>query len=326
MSKIFSDIINYLNDNDIIVNHNVIDDLIISNIASLQNAEPTHITFFNDQKLLPLLKKTKASLCIIEDKFKNFLPSTCQSLIVDNPYLSFAHLTNFFIKNPVSNSIVNKKASIDEDSILSNNIQIDPNVIIYKKTIIKDNVIIYGNSTIGPNVTIDENSIILSNCKISNAIIGKNCLIQSGSIIGDKGFGFDLKSKIELKHVGNVIISDNVQVGSNTTIDRAMLDSTFVGKNVRIDNLVHLAHGISIGNNTVIAGQVGIAGSAKIGKNCIIGGQVGIAGHIIIGDNVTIAAKSGVTKNIKDNSTIAGFPAIDIRIWKKNLIKNRLKK
>ena len=323
MSKNFLDIIFYLNNNNINIEHSVSDDLIVSNIASLQSAQPSNITFFNDQKLLPFLKITQASFCIIKDEFKGFLPTTCQPLIVDNPYLSFAHLTNFFSQAPVSNNIIDRQTSIHKNSILANDIQIDPNVIIYEKTIIKSNVIIYGNSTIGPNVTIKENSIIYPNCKISNTIIGKNCLIQSGSIIGDKGFGFDLKSKIELKHIGNVVISDNVQIGSNTTIDRAMLDSTFIGKNVRIDNLVHIAHGNSIGDNTVIAGQVGIAGSVKIGKKCIIGGQVGIAGHIVIGDNVIIAAKSGVTKNIKDNSTIAGFPAIDIKKWKKNLIRNR---
>ena len=132
-------------------------------------------------------------------------------------------------------------------------------------------------------------------------------------------------SKIEIKHVGNVIIGNNVDIGSNCTIDRAAIDSTIIEDNVRIDNLVQIAHGVSIGKNTIIAAQSGISGSTRIGENCLLGGQVGLAGHINIGNNVTIAAKSGVTKNIKDNSVIAGFPAIDIKLWRKNIV-NQYKK
>ena len=160
----------------------------------------------------------------------------------------------------------------------------------------------------------------MPNSVVSHAIIGKNCTIQSGSIIGGKGFGFTLKTKVEIKHIGNVVVGNFVDIGSNTTIDRATIDSTVIDDNVRIDNLVQIAHNVYIGQNTIIAGQTGISGSTQIGNNCLIGGQVGIAGHLIIEDNVTIAAKSGVTKNIKKNSIIAGFPAVDIKIWKKNII------
>ena len=161
----------------------------------------------------------------------------------------------------------------------------------------------------------------MSNCVISNSSIGENCLIKPGAKIGEKGFGFTPDSKIEIRHIGNVILGNNVEIGSNTTIDQAALHSTIISDNVRIDNLVQIAHNVCIGQNTIIAAQTGIAGSTKIGKNCLIGGQVGIAaGHLIIEDNVTIAAKSGVTKNIKKNSIIAGFPAVDIKIWKKNII------
>ena len=172
---------------------------------------------------------------------------------------------------------------------------------------------------------IDEGTHVMSNCNISNAIIGKNSLIQSGAVIGGKGFGFTPDTKIEIRHIGNVIIGDNVDIGSNATIDRGAIASTTIEDNVRIDNLVQIAHGVSIGKNTIIAAQCGIAGSTKIGANCLLGGQVGISGHLKIGDNVRIAAKSGVTKNIKSDSIIAGFPAIDIKKWKKLMI-NQLKK
>ena len=126
--------------------------------------------------------------------------------------------------------------------------------------------------------------------------------------------------KIEIMHIGNVIIGNNVDIGSCTTIDRGTINSTIINDNCRIDNLVQIAHNVQIGKDTIIAAQTGIAGSTIIGDNCIMGGQVGIAGHLIIEDNVTIAGKSGVTKNIKKNSIIAGFPAVDIKIWKKNII------
>ena len=138
--------------------------------------------------------------------------------------------------------------------------------------------------------------------------------------IGEKGFGFTPDNKIEIKHIGNVIVGNNVEIGSNSTIDQATIHSTTISDHVRIDNLVQIAHNVYIGKNTIIAAQTGIAGSTHVGNNCLIGGQVGIAGHLIIEDNVTIAAKSGVTKNIKKNSIIAGFPAVDIKIWKKNII------
>ena len=143
---------------------------------------------------------------------------------------------------------------------------------------------------------------------------------------GGDGFGFEEKSKQKIYHSGNVIIKKNTCIGSNTTIDRAVFDSTTVGNFANIDNLVQIAHNVIIGDFSTIAAQVGIAGSTKIGDNVTIGGQAGISGHLNIGDHVTIAAKSGVTKNISNNKIVAGFPAKDIKLWKKEIIKNSLKK
>ena len=154
----------------------------------------------------------------------------------------------------------------------------------------------------------------------------ENCIIKSGARIGGTGFGFEMKTKQKINHSGNVVIGKNSSIGSNTTIDRAVFDSTSVGEFSNIDNLVQIAHNVNIGNYAVIAAQVGIAGSTKIGNYVTIGGQAGISGHLKIGDNVTIAGKSGVTKNIADNSIIAGFPAKDIKLWKKEIIRNNLRK
>ena len=154
----------------------------------------------------------------------------------------------------------------------------------------------------------------------------ENCIIKSGARIGGTGFGFEMKTKQKIKHSGNVLIGKNSSIGSNTTIDRAVFDSTSIGAFSNIDNLVQIAHNVIIGDFAVIAAQVGIAGSTQIGNYVKIGGQAGISGHLVIGDNVTIAGKSGVTKNISNNAIIAGFPAKDIKLWKKEIIRNNLRK
>ncbi len=191
---------------------------------------------------------------------------------------------------------------------------------------IDTNVEIGKNSIISRGVEIGYNSIIKNNVVIKNSIIGNNVVICDNSSIGTSGFGFDFKkrgSSFLNPQIGIVIIEDNVHLGSSCTVDRAKIDFTYIGKNSMIDNMVHIAHNVYIAENACIAAQTGISGSVVIGKNVTIGGQVGFAGHIQIGDNVVIAAKSGVTKNIKDNSVVAGFPAIDIKDWKKNIIRVR---
>ena len=168
--------------------------------------------------------------------------------------------------------------------------------------------------------------IIKNNVVIKNSIIKDNVVICDNTSIGTTGFGFDYNKRganFLNPQIGGVIIYDNVHIGAGCTIDRAKIDTTNIGKNSMIDNLVHIAHNVSIGDNACIAEQTGIAGSVVIGNNVTVGGKVGFAGHIKIGDNVIIAARSGVTKNIKENSVVAGFPAIDIKEWKKRLIMEK---
>ena len=290
-------------------------------ISSLEYSKKNFITFFHNYKLKNFLNTNLSSACFIKDEDVHLLPPTCIPFIVDDPYLAYAHTTNFLNPDKISKNFISKNSIIDKSSKLNKNIEINDYVHLKKNVSIDNNVVIFSNSVIGPNVFIGENTIIKSNCSISNCKIGNNCVIQSGAVIGDIGFGFTPINKIEIKHTGDVIIGNNVHIGSNTTIDRATLDSTIINDNVRIDNLVQIAHNVIIGKHTIIAAQTGIAGSAIIGNECLIGGQAGINGHITIGNNVTIAAKSGVTKSIKDKSVVAGFPAIDIKIWKKNFIK-----
>ena len=197
---------------------------------------------------------------------------------------------------------------------------------ISKYCLLNKNVEIGKNCIISRGVEIGKNSIIKNNVVIKNSLIGNNVIINDNSSIGTSGFGFDYNKRGSLfinPQIGIVIIEDNVNLGSSCTIDRGKIDSTFIGKNSMIDNLVHVAHNVIIGENACIAAQTGISGSVEIGNNVTIGGQAGFAGHIKIGKNVIVAAKSGVTKNIKENSVVAGFPAIDIKEWKKNIIRQK---
>ena len=317
----YLDIKNFLISNNIHPISNLKDNEFFTSLNSLSNANNNELTFFNDISQLKKLEKTKAKACLINNKYLKFLPNSTSSILVEDSYNSFAIISNLFAVKDKSDGIISKYSSIHNSSAIDKNVQIDRFVDIGENCQIGENVIVESNCKIGPNVVIGSNSIIHSNSNLQDSIIGSHCIIKSGAVIGGAGFGFDPKSKIRIKHIGNVLIGDNCNIGSNTTIDRAVFDSTIISKNSFIDNLVQIAHNVFIGEGAIIAAQTGIAGSTKIGDNVVIGGQTGIAGHLTIGKNVQIAAKSGVTKNITDNSIVAGFPAIDIKKIKFSNIK-----
>ena len=328
MKKIkYKEIKELLNNNSIELISNISDNEIFSSIKTISNASDKDLSFFSNQRYLNSLKNIKAKACLIENKYKEHLPRNCEPIIVKDPYLALALISNLQKDDTFkSNGIISKNAIVKPQSKLHKNIQINPFCVIHEETEIFENVYIGPSSTIGPNVILNKNVVIHDNVTISNSIIMENCVIQSGARIGGTGFGFEMKTKQKIIHTGNVIVGKNSSIGSNTTIDRAVFDSTVIGEFSNIDNLVQIAHNVSIGDFAVIASQVGIAGSTQIGSNIKIGGQAGVSGHLVIGDNVTIAAKSGVTKNIPDNNIVAGFPAKDINLWKKEVIRNSLKK
>ena len=328
MKKIkYIEIKEILEKNSLEVNSNVSENEIFFNLKTISNSSENDLSFFSNIRYLNDLKKIKAKACLIQEKFISFLPESCHPIIVKDPYLALAFVSNLFNDEKIqSNGVISKNTSIDSKSKIEKNVQINSYTIISHKTEIKECTYIGSNSSIGPNVIIGKNVVIHDNVSISNSIIMENCIIKSGARIGGTGFGFEMKTKKKINHSGNVVIGKNSSIGSNTTIDRAVFDSTSVGEFSNIDNLVQIAHNVNIGNYAVIAAQVGIAGSTKIGNYVTIGGQAGISGHLKIGHNVTIAGKSGVTKNIDDNSIIAGFPAKDIKLWKKEIIRNSLRK
>ncbi len=328
MKKIkYIEIKNLLEENSLEIKSEISNDEIFLNIKTISNSSIDDLSFFSNLKYLKDLKNIKAKACLIEDKYIEFLPKNCKPIIVKDPYLALALITNVFNEEIYkSNGVISKNSIVNPKSKIHNNVQINDFSLINENTEIFENTYIGSNSNIGPNVVIKNNVVIHDNVSISNATIMDNCIIQSGARIGGTGFGFEIKTKQKIFHRGDVFIGKDTSIGSNTTIDRAVFDTTTIGEFSNIDNLVQIAHNVIIGNFAVIAAQVGIAGSTIIGKNVTIGGQAGISGHLIIGDNVTIAAKSGVTKNIVDNKIVAGFPAKDIKLWKKEIIKNSIKK
>tara|TARA_Y100001970_G_scaffold284283_1_gene401319 strand:- start:264 stop:1241 length:978 start_codon:yes stop_codon:yes gene_type:complete len=308
-------------ENKIKFTSNLNDDDNFKSIESIQSSNKSSIIFLFDNKYLNNLQNVNAKCCVLKPENIKFLSDKIKYISVQNPYLAFACLSNLFSPINKSNNTISNNANITDNQIFPSNVQIDSYTSIGKNTFIDEFTIIHSNCSIGPNVKIGKNVTIFPNCYISNCEIGDNTIIQPGVVIGGDGFGFEINTKSKIQHMGTVLIGKNCSIGSNTTIDRAVLDKTIISDESNLDNLIQIAHNVIIGKGAVIAAQVGIAGSTSIGDNVKIGGQAGIAGHLNIGNNVTIAAKSGVTKNLNNNSIVAGFPATDIKIWKRNLIK-----
>ncbi len=296
--------------------------IFINDIQSLEKANKQDLTFLDSMRYKEVALKTKACACITNQKLSKFLPENCVKIITNNVLLMLAQsLEKFYpFANIDYNDPTLKKPSKSKYSKVKfgNNVLLGKGVKIGKYSSIGNNTIIEQNVKIGDNV------VIGSNLHIKNSIIGDNVVIQSGCIIGFKGFGFiPLKDKnFKMPHIGKVIIKDNVEIASNCTIDRGSVEDTVIGSNTYIDNQVHIAHNVKIGNNCMIAGQVGFAGSTTIGDKVSIGGQAGISGHLKIGNNVKIGGGSGVIKDIEDNSVVMGYPAVAfkdfIKNWKKN--------
>ena len=318
---------NLLKKKEVNIKYSISSDLTFDNFATLSNATNKDVSFFHNLKYKNDLINTKSAACFIRESDRNLIPNDCLAIITDDPYKSFITALNLLNPKIKSNGTISNNSIIDKNTKIGKNVEIQDNVTIKNNVKINNNVIIFSNTVIDENEFIDDNASIGFNCSISNTYIGKNCTIQSGVIIGSTGFGFAISDDnfIETRHLGKVLIGDNVRIGSNSTIARGTLDDTIVGNNVRIDNLCHIAHNVKIGNNCILAGQCGIAGSTTLGDRVIAGGQVGISGHLKIGNNVQIAAKSGVIKDISDNGIVGGYPAMNIRDWHRNTINKKRK-
>ena len=282
-------------------------------LAKIEEGSPGAITFLSNPKYRPFIYTTTASVVIVKDDFQPEQPLQSTLIRVADPYSAFTQLLEFYNQMRISSKVgIESPVSIDPSSSLGENVYIGAFTAIGAHCKIGNNVKIYANTTIGDHVTIADNTIIFS-----------NVAIYADSVIGADGFGFAPQedgSYKKIPQIGNVVLEDNVELGANTTIDRATMGSTIIRQGVKIDNLVQIAHNVEVGAHTVIASQAGVAGSSKIGKHCSIGGQVGIAGHFTIGNNVKIQAQSGIGRNVKDNEVIQGSPAFTYMDYNKSYV------
>jgi len=295
----------------------------INGFESLLNANSKDITFLNSIKYKDLSSKTKAAACITSDGLSKFLPNSCIKLNVKNVLFAVTQASRMFYPNADLDTIDENLSKIEDLSNIYKNIKFGKNVLVGSNVKIGKNTSIGSNSIIESNVEIGKNCVIGNQVVIKNSLIFDDVYIQDGSKIGVKGFGFiPINNKnIRTPHIGKVILEDNVEIGSNCTIDRGSLTDTLIGKNTFLDNQVHVAHNVKIGKNCMIAGQVGFAGSTTLGDNVVIGGQAGISGHLKIGNNVKIGGGSGVINDIADNNQVMGYPAIPL----KDFVKQRKK-
>jgi UDP-3-O-[3-hydroxymyristoyl] glucosamine N-acyltransferase len=299
-------------------------DIKISRLAKIEEGVPGTLSFLANPKYTPYIYTTQASIVIVNKDFSADQPIQSTLIRVEDAYTAFARLLELY------NQINNEKKGVSSLSFVAKSAVIGKDVYIGEFAFVGENVVIGDNARIFPQVFLGDNvkvgcdSTLFAGAVVySDNIIGNGCTIHGGVIIGADGFGFapqQDKNYKKIAQIGNVIIEDNVEIGSNTTIDRATLGSTIIRKGVKLDNLIQIAHNVEIGENTVIAAQTGISGSTKIGKNCMIAGQVGFVGHLSIGDDVKIGAQSGVSCDLKDGSIFMGSPAIDISIHRRALV------
>ncbi|MFL2606661.1 MAG: UDP-3-O-(3-hydroxymyristoyl)glucosamine N-acyltransferase [Candidatus Marisimplicoccus sp.] len=296
----------------------------IFNISKIEEGSKGSLTFLANPKYTEFIYTTKASAAIVSSDFEPTERIELTLIKVKDPYSSFTTILELFDKDLSKRKGISQLTDVDKSSKISDSAFIGSFSSVGENSIIGEKCIIENQVFIGNNVEIGKGCLIYPGVKIlDDTIIGQNCIIHSSTTIGSDGFGFapnDDGSYKKIPQTGNVVIGDNVEIGSNSTIDRATLGSTIISNGVKLDNQIQVAHNVEIGENTAIAAQSGVAGSTKIGKNCMIGGQVGIIGHIKIGDNVKIQAQAGVTSNIESNSRVTGTPAISYMNYNKSYV------
>ncbi len=298
----------------------------VSDVATLQDAKEGQISFVSNPKYKKQLDTTKASAVILSSKMASAYNGN--ALINDDPYLTFAKVVNAFHKRAIPKANIHPSAVIAKDSIIGKNVNIAANVVIDSAVNIGDNSVIGAGTVIEKGSILGSGALIHPNVTIySNTQIGTNIIIHSGTVIGSDGFGFAPqkdKSWYKILQIGNVVIGDDVEIGANTTIDRAALGSTIIENGVKLDNQIQIAHNVKIGSLTIIAGSAGIAGSTTIGERCQIGGAVAIAGHLNIADDVIITGRSMVISSIKKSGVYSsGIATEDNRKWRRNAARFR---
>jgi len=293
----------------------------IHGVQTLAKADNSQASFLSNMKYKSDLETTQAGLVLLSAKDEVPQGTEFSVIELDNPYVGFALLQQYFHPLQQSDGQVHPSASIHESAQIGEHVQIDAFVSIAAGVVIDAQVVIGPGCVIGQNVHIGEGSVLHPRVVIENGCsLGKRVIIQSGTVIGSDGFGYAWSGSnyIKIPQTGNVVIEDDVEIGANTCIDRGAIEDTIIRAGAKLDNLIQIAHNVDIGEFTAIAGQSGFAGSTVIGKGCQFGAQSGVAGHLKLVDGSIVGAKAGVIGDIKEPGMVSGFPAVPHRHWLKS--------
>jgi UDP-3-O-[3-hydroxymyristoyl] glucosamine N-acyltransferase len=285
----------------------------ITGISTLRDATDTQLSYAINDKHLRDLQNTNAAAVLVTEELKTMVNTRTIAIVVEDPELCMARVSHLFGK--VFDLPVAGSQHVDPSATVFPNVSLGTNVTIGQRSRILPGVYLGDHVEIGEDTIIHPNCVIYHNCRI-----GSRCIIHANTVIGSDGFGYahtKAGEHIKIEQMGNVIIEDDVEIGSNASIDRATFTSTIIRKGAKIDNLVHISHNVEVGEHTIIAGQTGIAGSTTLGRNVVMAAQSGATGHIKIADFTTIAARGGVTKNTESGKTYAGFPLLEHKTWLK---------
>lgn len=304
-------------------------DVILSGFAKIEEASEGKLTFIANPKYSHFIESTEASAILVSNSFDHPNPKNVTLLKVEDPYATLAGLLRMIQDAMPKNRGIESPCFIADGVNVPEDAYIGAFSYIGKGAVIGKGCQIYPQTYVGDGVTVGDNSILYAGVKVySGCRIGNRCILHSGVVIGGDGFGFaptpDGRYE-KIPQTGIAVIEDDVEIGANTTVDRATFGTTTIGRGTKLDNLIMVAHNVQIGSDNVFAAQSGVAGSAKIGNSNRVGGQVGFAGHITVGNNNEFGAQSGIPNNVGDGNRIMGYPAIDARQWMKNLVYiNRL--
>ncbi len=286
---------------------------LVTGISSLQEAGPADVTFLANAKYTELVATTQAAAVVIGHAYKGRVPSSAALIRVDNADAAFARAAAVFAPPaPEDPAGCHPAAIVHETAQLGRGVSIQAGAVVEQDAVIGDGTVLRPGSYVGRGARLGRGCLVYPRVTIrEHCLIGDRVIIHSGTVVGSDGFGYTFETgrPVKIPQIGRVVIEDDAEIGANVTIDRARFDATVIGRNVKIDNLVQIAHNVRIGENCIIVALCAIAGSTTLGRNCMLGGQVAVDGHLKIGNNVRIAAKSGVTKDVADNSVIGGFPA-----------------
>lgn len=296
----------------------------VNGLAKIEEGTIGKLSFLANPKYEEFIYTTGSSICIVNKSFvpAKEIPTSLTLIKVEDAYACFAQLLEFYDQMRVKEPKIEQPSFVSESAKVGSDLYLGAFAYVGENVVLGNNVKIYPNTYVGDNVSIGDNTILYPGVKIyRDCEVGSNCILHAGAVVGSDGFGFapdDQGVFKKVPQIGNVIIEDNVEVGANTTIDRATMGSTILRKGVKLDNLVQVAHNVELGENSALAAQVGVAGSAKLGKNVLVGGQAGISGHLHIADGTQIVSQSGVPNTVKKKATLMGTPAIPIEDFKKS--------